>query len=159
MVPPPRSRALRTLSTQHFINIGLVAAEWANLELTIQLAIHHLAGIPRDIGFILTKPCSPASWCDSLIALAHMLPEHQEKENPLRRFAQVVNDLAAERANVVHSAWTDRIEDVVSGIGLPKKGRKPTLDIKMSPKEMRAIAERILDARDGLMKIIGWPWP
>src|ERR1700731_3907787 len=124
----------------------------------MQLAIHHLAGIPKDIGFVLTKSGSPIGWCDSLIALAHMLPEHQGKEVPLRKFAKLVQDLSAERANVVHSAWTGRVEDVISGVGLPKKGRKPALEIKMSPKEMRAIADRILNARDGLMQIIGWPW-
>jgi hypothetical protein len=168
-----KSLARRALTKKHLRGIGIVAAEWANLELVMQLAIHSFAELPPDISFALTKSGSLTGWCDTLILLAHIVPKHAHKEIPLRKLAKHLQDLQADRANVVHSSWTLLMRanargnlvavkkpGVARGIGAPKKGRKSaTLDIEMTATEMEAIADKILKAKETLMEIISLPPP
>lgn len=156
-MPKSVSRIRKALSAAHLQAIGLVAAHWSELELTLLWALSKTAGI----GFVKTVTLAGSqnvtAWCEMLSKLTG---QPLSKGSPLGKLKQQIADAQVQRNQVVHAAWHSREEvrggllgeiapkpmgakDVASGTGVPKRGKSPLITIEFTAPEMRKVAAEI----------------
>ncbi len=159
----PKKQILKALSDSHLRAIGLVAAQWAQLELTLISILSKTSNIPVKQTLILAGAQNATAWCDMLHKLTyepHALgkPKVKTSLDPIR---QRIADLQAQRNTIVHTAWFEPKAEIPSGLfgdiprarirasqtaegaGIPKRGNKIVTITSYSAKEMLAVASKI----------------
>lgn len=169
-MPRPKARIRKALSDAHLKGIGLVAANWADLEFTLMFLVAKESGTTPDKAFSMIAGNGLLSWLE---ILRRLLLENK-KEWLWERLASQklyakLTELNAQRNQIVHAAWhvpepLNRLAALISqfeslpppvearGIGFKKKG-PTTIVVRFTAEEMRAVAKRIEEARE---ELISW---
>jgi hypothetical protein len=154
------------LSESQIYAIGFVAAEWSSLEFGLMAAIGELLGLEIDVGAALAGLFTNINaMTDAIVRLANELDQWADLAPQLEAHCNGINDLAAERNNIVHGTWDvtigrdDRGAYIIhaptaSGRGFPKRGRKPTKRFEFTALEMREVAIASHEATEALLHLI-----
>lgn len=158
-MPAKQTSIQKFLKPNHLHAIGLVAAQWSSLELTVIFIIAKLAQLDVASTITLVAPSNFASWLEMLRKLTIQSKEIAWKEPQLVKLSEKMRTLQTARNGVVHAAWmpgqteSNKKWPSVSGIGVPKRGLKILLSIDKTPAQMRALAKAIESAESAL---VGW---
>jgi hypothetical protein len=164
---PPKKAVLRALSDSHLRAIGMVAAQWSSLEVTLLWIVSRAFKIRMSQAVILAGAQNAPAWCEMLRKEMNP-PIERGKKTPttkLDKLAEEVAKLLKLRNDVVHTAWDPHGEyglidgeagevlnarlprikaaHKASGTGIPKRGSKLIIETELTAAEMIAIATRI----------------
>ena len=166
-MPRKKSRIYETLKPAHLQAIGRVAAEWSGLEFMFQSLISTVAGFDSFKCVILTKAANIHDWKVMLHTLVLLEYKDSVADQKLTRLYRKISDLQGERNSIVHTHWNQKqIEtgllkgtplppgEIVSGLGLPKRGRKVFISVDKTAAEMRHVAKNIEKAKIELYEIV-----
>jgi hypothetical protein len=156
-MPRQKSAIRKALTPSHLQAIGLVAATWNSLELTLLYLISKMAETRFPTTVAMVSPSNFAAWLDMLRRLTRRSKEHSWKEKELVKICERMKSRHTERNAVVHAVWGEQsgigLAKTASGFGMPKRGLTVFLEIEKTSAEMRAIAKRILEVEQ---ELIGW---
>ena len=164
----PRSCVHQSLKPAHFNAIGRVSAEWSLLEMFILNSISKIGNIRIDSVIMLVVGASFRAWIDSLIKVVERSTEHSWKLEDFKKFTEGLVKLYKKRNQIVHAFWTVPQEDsttskkpqeIAKGVGFPRKGRKLSIPIEMTPKQMLDVAQEILKAELALFELVARKQP
>jgi hypothetical protein len=166
---PPKKAVLSALGNSHLRAIGMVAAEWSNLEVSILWTVSRVFGIKMSQAVILAGAQNATAWCDMLRKETNppVIPGKPQEQTKLDKIADKVTKLLTLRNNVVHTAWHEQAEygliygeaadalnarssrpklkstHKATGTGIPKRGNKLFIDTSLTAAEIIALANRI----------------
>lgn len=173
-MPAPKKPVLKVLSDAHLRAIGMVAANWSRLEVTLIWALAKIGDVDFRKAVILAGPQNAISLCemlDKLLAPQSIKDPKPTKNTEFSKIKERIQALQRDRNNIVHSYWfgpnTNKLvgllgielnqrptaDQKVSGTGIPKRGNKVFLDNAYTAKEMLSVAKQI-DELD--MTILKW---
>lgn len=156
-MPTKQTSIQKFLKPNHLQAIGLVAAQWSSLELTVIFIIAKIAKIDVASTITMVAPSNFASWLEMLRKLTIQSKELSWKEPQLVKLSEKMRTLQTARNGVVHAAWmpgpneSNKRWPSVSGIGIPKRGLKILLSIEKTPAQMRSISKAIEAAESALV--------
>lgn len=156
---------LRLKETEHFSAIGLVASEWAGLEVVIDRATVQIARIPQQVGFCLTAQIAGIGRkLDAYIAIVR----HRVGDGFLRELKKFKNDatgLAEPRNRVVHDPWIfhldsgTRHEITAKGELRNRYVEVPTADIEKLHNNIYALSRRFKDLHNRIRQALQFKVP
>lgn len=165
----PKKPVLKALSDSHLRAIGMVAAHWARLEVTLLWIISRTCNIELKQAVILAGAQNATAWCEMLQKLT--TPEQEAGKpkirTPIDEIVEKVKLLLTSRNNIVHTSWFDtrdfsvglinfvderpKANQKARGAGIPKRGRKIFLDTSYTAKEMLKVASEIQAVEQALL--------
>lgn len=163
-----KSSVLRAVSDAHLRAIGKVSAEWNDLELVILYSIAKTINLSLSHTAILVASQNVRAWCDILKRLTRESRSYNKKSpaTELDKLCDEIDELQKKRNQIVHASWhldqsqpgllgglmnpaifsappKPKAATKVTGIGVPKRGAKPFIDVEMTTKDMLAVAKSI----------------
>ena len=164
------------LSRQHLEAIGRVATEWSALEMEMIHAISSISGVGYVNACILAGPSAFASWVDMLIVLTRQNKEQSHNEIVFEALCKLMKKLLTLRNYMIHAHWMNQVRnastthyvmvpivlraaDKAVGVGIPKRGRDITIEVRWTAPQMRTVIRSILGARLLLQRICFRPPP
>jgi hypothetical protein len=118
-VNTPRFFSKSALTDEHLRAIGLIAAEWSVLEITLEAVLMHFFADDWERGRILTVEMSNTARINAILSLAqlerdsvqpmpfelHRITADQFEQ--LRMLCSKFDSLRSQRNSVIHAYWTD----------------------------------------------------
>lgn len=124
-----QSMARGILTNNHLKAIGLVAAEWAYVELYLEGFIWEIANIDDRRGHAITTHIPSETRINILETLADTRLINPAHKRELKVIVDRIRKLRTARNNIVHSLWlstkTTSINQILSDYLAKKKRRKP----------------------------------
>lgn len=162
---------LKALSDSHLRAIGMVAAHWAQLEVTLLWIVSRVCKIELKQAVVLAGAQNATAWCEMLRKLTSPVQEVGKPKirMPIDPICETVQTLLKERNNIVHTAWYDARDFTVGlinfvdvrpkatqkarGAGIPKRGSKIFLETSYTARERLKVASEIQAVERSLF---GW---
>lgn len=135
------------LRASHYSAIGKVSAAWATLEIAVLKAIAEIIEVDLGKTATLIGQSSIGTWLDVLMMCVTGSSIYASYEDEFNKLVSMTKDLYFLRNAVVHPFWLDRKGMTITGISLPKRGRKLFRLFDFSPAEMKEVARAIEDAQ------------
>lgn len=166
-----KTYAALILSGAHLKAIGAVAAEWAFVEMAMEMMIWGLIPIDNNTGYRVTAHIGSETRLHILGALAEVRISDPVQKKLVAQLITDIRRLRTERNNIVHSVWltTQSQEKFMASLLKNKGGRKPTpASIRVSAKgslkfthkpypskRIMGVAQEIDDLRKKLFAYLG----
>lgn len=115
----PRFSSMSALTDEHLRAIGLIAAEWSILEITLEAVLIHFFANDWEQGRILTVEMSNTARINAILSLAQLerdsvwpMPNdlHRitaDQFEQLRMLCSKFDSLRSQRNSVIHAYWID----------------------------------------------------
>jgi hypothetical protein len=141
------------LTSEHFTEIGRVAAYWSRVEHCVQGILWRLLKVEADVGRHITATLRPDTHLDLVTVLCRCgLAPTETLCNGALELVERIKHLRGDRIAVVHGPW--RLGEVpLELIKLKSKGLEPDL-VPYPIEKIRAISESIIALADHLTDFI-----
>jgi hypothetical protein len=129
------------LPSEHplYATIGLITAEWAQLEHILDLIIWDLAEIPQAIGSCITgQMMGHSPRCKAIQTLGLLKGLDTQLLDGIQRLSNQLFEVAGERNRIIHDAWY--IEHTSGQIGQFKSPSPKKKDFGISDIEMTTVS-------------------
>lgn len=170
MAKVPKKQVLKALSDPHLRAIGLVAAQWASLEISILWVLSKESSLSLTQTVVLAGSQNASAWCEMLRKLTdpERVPGKPKAKTDLDPITGEITALLTLRNSIVHTSWNTpesvggllnyveaktarpRAAHKAEGIGIPKRGNKIFSVTMFTTSEMLAIATRIQKVEQSL---------
>lgn len=153
--PASKWTGLRPPTTSlHLEAVGMIAMEWAWLEIIIEMAIWRLLRVRGPIGTAVTRHIAPRVRLDILLSLADLKMNEQDREQ-LARLIDRINKLTGPRNDLIHAEWTGVKKDTWPPVARFHKrmarGHVIRHDHEVTPNQITAVATDIFKLSTDLL--------
>jgi hypothetical protein len=149
-MPPTVIEASGGIPPEHYAAIGMVASNWAGLEILIDSAIWALSGMDDEEGACLTAQFgSIGRRLDAFNALIRLREGSAALIGKINAFTKAAHDTVKERNRIIHDPWVRE-----KHTGAPHRFQvtadpRPVMKYKLVPTDdVIAVADRIADLVD-----------
>ena len=170
MAKVPAKSVLKALGDSHLRAIGLVAAQWAELEMSVVWVLSRIADISLSKAVILAGAQNAVAWIDMIKKISYGIQQEGQPKikTAIDPISKEIADLLKLRNDIVHTSWnqpssTAGLLDIegkpntrpraalrAEGIGIPKRGSKVFSRTSLNTREMLKIATRIQEVEQTL---------
>jgi hypothetical protein len=141
---------------EHFAAIGVVAAEWANFEATVDYEAITLAGMLEELGACFTAQISGIGRkLDAYIAVARHLGAREVLIKEAIRFSESAHALGEKRNRIVHDPWNLNMEGNPRRFEITARKRLRYEFVDMSTCEVLKCAGDVMGIVEKFIKLCG----
>ena len=166
---------LKALSDSHLRAIGLVAAQWADLEWSIMFILSKAFKLDFKHAVILAGAQNPEAWCRMINKLLYPQPAKGDPKikRPLDKITDKIIKLSSKRNAIVHTSWfppqpiagglfslgsksvpaRPKAGEAAEGAALPKRNPKIFLNISYNATQMLEVANEIAKVE---LELLSW---